>query len=208
MNESRERSRPLVSIITPTWRRAPEIVKRCLDCVRIQTYCTWEQIVCSDGKREAAIAKLAEARRDPRVRYRALGEHRGDYANTVRATMLNEVAGEYVVFLDDDNIILPNYLERMVTALQEARNGEQFAICRILHFGPFHADLGDPPQLLTGIPPRVAFIDTLQVMMTAEAIRAVGWNTSEGYIADGHTFEALARRFRWVEMPECLALHM
>jgi hypothetical protein len=55
-------------------------------------------------------------------------------------------------------------------------------------------------------------IDTLQVVARLDAINAVGWTTKTadegGYLNDGLTFERLAGRFRYVEVPRVLGVHM
>jgi hypothetical protein len=111
-----------------------------------------------------------------------------------------------VLFYDDDNIILPNYLEKMIAALENTANGEQFAICQLMHFGPVTKSVGRPPILLKG-EPKVKHIDTLQVVAKTKAMKAVGW-LKGGYCSDGYTFEELGRRFSFVRVDECLALHM
>ena len=113
---------------------------------------------------------------------------------------------KYVLFYDDDNIILPKYLEKMIRVLENTTNGEQFAICQLMHFGPVITSLGKPPVLLEGLP-KVKHIDTLQVLAKTKAMKAVGW-LKRGYCSDGYTFEELGRRFSFVRVNECLALHM
>ena len=105
--------------------------------------------------------------------------------------------GKYYVFLDDDNILMPDYLEKMLNALETAKGGERFAICRILHFGPLLLQLGIPPIYLRG-EPRAQYIDTLQVMVEANAMRQVGWKSGQHFHSDGVTYEELGRRFSYV----------
>jgi hypothetical protein len=120
--------------------------------------------------------------------------------------LMNQADTEYVMFLDDDNIILPHYLEKMIRALDETAHGEAFAICAILHFGPLPFFFDKPPVLLRG-EPRLLHIDTLQVVVRTEAMKAVGWRTG-GYVADGFTYQELGKRFQYVRVDECLAIHL
>ena len=75
-----------------------------------------------------------------------------------------------------------------------------------MHFGPVIKSIGKPPVLLKGVP-KVKYIDTLQVVSKTKAMKTVGWLKS-GYCSDGYTFEELGRRFSFVRVNECLALHM
>lgn len=199
----------IVSVITPTYRRSPAVVSRCIDCMRLQTMTKWEQFVCSDGKREDNIESLVKAVNDPRIVYGFTSDKKdGDFGNSIRAQMIDLARGDFIAFFDDDNLILPSYMEAMVDALT-ANPDAGFAICRIVHFGPLREDVvGNSPKVLTGIPVETYHIDSLQVMVRTEAIREVGWDTGNGYLSDGHTFEKLAESFEYIEVPEVLGFHI
>ena len=199
-----------VSIVTPTHHRDPGIIARCMGCVRAQTHEDWEHILCSDGEFEAHVHSLALVDEDdPRVSYTHTQRAHNDYGYGVRKEMVENVAtGDFLVFLDDDNMIMPTYLEKMVKALNGAQDGEEFAICQILHFGPLQQFWGRPPCVLTGVPPKLYYIDTLQIMIRLAAFREVGFQKDFGYFTDGNTYEVLGEKFKWVEVPECLAVHM
>mgnify|MGYP006282510871 CR=1 FL=1 len=198
----------VVTVITPTFRRDPRVVSRCLDCVRLQTLADVEQLVCSDGAPEPQIASLVGGLGDSRITYHhTTVKKAGDFGNVVRSEMLAKASGEFVLFMDDDNLILPHYLERMVGAIRES--GKDFAVCRVVHFGPLRPEAtGHPPQVLTGIPVKLHHVDPLQVVVRTEAMRQVGWDTEKGYLADGHTLQALGEKFEHVEVPEVLGFHM
>lgn len=199
------------TIITPTIGRNPEIVRRCIRSVNEQSTGEWRHIVCSDGKHEEAIRKLCQG--DPRRTYTHLPQRTGHYGAGVRAAMLPRVDTEYVCFLDDDSILLPRYLEEMAKAVEPDWDNEgfvprgDFAICSILHFGPVPGRSGQPPWIVTGVPPEVGNIDTLSVLARADAMKSVGWALA-GYQSDGVTFAKLASHFPYVTVPEVLAVHL
>ncbi len=196
------------TIITPTYRRDPRVVSRCIDCVRLQTEKSHEHLVCSDGSDEKPIAALVASIKDPRITYSFTQVKKpGDFGNVVRAEMMKRATGEYVMFLDDDNLILPHYLETMIAAVEKAK--ADFAVCRIVHFGPLREDaVGAPPQVLTGLPVKLHYIDSLQVLVRRTAMLEVGWDTEKGYLADGHSLQRLGEKFKFVEVPEVLGFHM
>jgi glycosyltransferase involved in cell wall biosynthesis len=197
----------LVSIITPTFRADHAEIWRCVTSVLRQTYQNFEQIVASDGVHEHGTEQLVLAFRDSRVRYIVTEHHHGVVGNGVRhEVMMRHASGRYLVFLDDDNIIFPTYLEKMLGALATARGGEKFAICEILHFGPVQPSVGVPPLVLPG-EPKLFHIDTLQVMVEAEAMRGIGWD-SDSYHGDGIKYQELGARFSHVRVPECLCAHL
>jgi glycosyltransferase involved in cell wall biosynthesis len=180
-------------------------------CVDAQTHTDWEHLICSDGPSERHVEHLIESDKNEKRRYACLEKHCGDYANTVRSTMLQGATGKYVLFLDDDNIIMPEYLEWMIDALNKAyavNNKVGFAICQVYHFGPLPAPLGKPPKVIDGIPPKVQNIDTLQVLAFTEAMKDVGWNLEHGYLADGYTFEAMAKKYEYAIVSTILGVHL
>jgi hypothetical protein len=122
--------------------------------------------------------------------------------------MIPQADGKYLCFYDDDNIILPTYLEELSKALDENK-GAAFAICQIVHMGPLQKFVATPPAVLTGVPPKLYHIDTLQVMVRTGAIQGVGWDQSQGgFYGDGTTYEILGKRYQWIEVPKILGVHI
>lgn len=118
-----------VSIITATHNR-PEQLEEAIESVRQQTYRNWEQIIVSDGKDER-LPRLVNRIGDPRLQV----HHTSRLAvmgNYQRNVALRYATGEYVLFLDDDNIIYPKCLEIMVQGFSRADIG--YVICPI-HYG-------------------------------------------------------------------------
>ncbi|PWT93393.1 MAG: hypothetical protein C5B54_01880, partial [Acidobacteria bacterium] len=96
----------LISIITPTWRADPAKLRRCLNSVIRQSYGDFEQIVASDGAHEPLTWGIVQRFADRRIRYYVTGTHHGGYGAAVRQeVMMETAAGEYLVFLDDDNLL-------------------------------------------------------------------------------------------------------
>jgi hypothetical protein len=111
------------------------------------------------------------------------------------------------MFLDDDNIVFPQYIDVMVKAIESS--GADFAVARVLHFGPLNeAVIGKPPKVLTGIPVKLYHVDPLQVMVRRKAMLDIGWDADVGYLSDGITLEKLGNKYKHVEVPELLGIHM
>ena len=203
---------PEVTVITPTYRANEEELRRCLGSLRAQTNSAWQQVVCSDGDREEMPSRVVAEQEDPRLCYTNTGEAPRDYGPGVRNDILHrELCNtEFVCFLDDDNVLMPTYLEKMVGAIRV--QGADFAICQCLHFGPLRQDIwGKPPAVLTGVPPKLFYIDTIQVVAKTAVMREIGFHQDKenrGYYGDGRTYEELGKRFRYAVVPEILALHL
>jgi glycosyltransferase involved in cell wall biosynthesis len=107
---------PLVSVIIPTYERA-FCVLDAVDSVLEQTHPDVECIVVDDGSTDGSYELVAEAFvSDPRVRVFAQ-DHRG--VSAARNLGLREVRGEYVTFLDSDDLMPPSRVRRQVDLLAE-----------------------------------------------------------------------------------------
>jgi hypothetical protein len=103
---------PLISVIVPTYRRATLLVET-LDSVFAQTFADFEVIVVEDGSHEA---KSVTARYDGRLRY-LWQENQG--LSATRNTGAAAARGEWLAFVDDDDLWAPRKLERQVARIRE-----------------------------------------------------------------------------------------
>lgn len=131
---------PLVSIIVPTFDR-PALVREALDSVRAQNYPHWEAVVVDDGSTQATLAILAEySRRDSRIRS-LRRERQPKGASTCRNIGLAAARGDYIVFLDSDDLLAPGCLDRRAEATR--RNPEcDFIAFQSVMFNKEPGDLG------------------------------------------------------------------
>lgn len=109
---------PLVSIIIRTCQR-PDILKNALDSVRNQTYKNIQVVIVEDGenKSEGFIKKQYA---DLNYLYRATGQKVG---RSKAGNMALELAtGVYLNFLDDDDILLPEHVSKLVNILIQDKN--------------------------------------------------------------------------------------
>ena len=106
---------PLVSIVLPTFGRL-KYLRPTIDSVYRQTLPDWELLVADDGSDEETTAYLRGLTADPRVKVIWLA-HTGIPA-IVRNAALREARGEYVAFLDSDDLWAERKLERQVDTLR------------------------------------------------------------------------------------------
>ncbi|MDL2170885.1 glycosyltransferase [Asaia sp. HumB] len=112
----RRRSGPLVSIVCPVYRPAPEHFRSAILSLMNQTYQDIEILLCDDGgKDQAVIDVMAElAQSDSRIRFVVNSENRGISETT--NTCLDMATGEWVAFFDHDDLLVPHAIEVMVAA--------------------------------------------------------------------------------------------
>jgi len=118
-----------VSVVIPAYNVAPYIAET-LNSVFAQTYAEYEVIVVDDGSPDGADLEQALVPYLERVRY-VRQENRG--AGAARNRGVLEARGEYIAFLDSDDLWMPEYLEEQVRFL--TGNGYDLAYADALLFG-------------------------------------------------------------------------
>jgi glycosyltransferase involved in cell wall biosynthesis len=112
--------RPTVSVIT-VFLNAKRFLEEAAASVFAQTYPHWEYLLVDDGStdRSVEIARSVTERHPDRVRYleHPNRENRGISAS--RNLGVREAHGEFVCFLDADDVYRPGKLENQVRLLQE-----------------------------------------------------------------------------------------
>jgi len=114
---------PLVSVVIPTFNRVRQ-VQAAVRSVLAQTYRELEVIVVDDGSTDGTGQALQalinqEGCSGKRIRY-LVQPNRGQ--STARNAGIEEARGEWVAFLDSDDIWLPGKLEWQVRALEKFRD--------------------------------------------------------------------------------------
>ena len=108
---------PLISIITPVYN-AEKFINETIDSVRQQTYRHWELILVNDCSTDTSQSLIeAASREDTRIKVLNLEENSG--AAVARNQGLDEAKGQYVAFIDSDDIWLPNKLEDQLRFMQD-----------------------------------------------------------------------------------------
>lgn len=105
---------PLVSVIVPTYNR-PDTLKNTLESIASQTYKPIEVVVVNDaGEDVSTIADLFQDRLG--VKYLVHPENKGLAA--ARNTAIRHASGEYIAYLDDDDLFYRDHIETLVTHLE------------------------------------------------------------------------------------------
>jgi glycosyltransferase involved in cell wall biosynthesis len=105
---------PRVSVVVPTYNRAPDIA-RCLDSLVAQSYRDFEVLVCDDGSKDDTREVVESFTDRLHIEYH-WAENWGGPARP-RNVGLAKARGEYLAFLDSDDWWMPEKLARSVAAL-------------------------------------------------------------------------------------------
>lgn len=109
------------SIIIPTYNRADFIAKT-IQSVLDQTYPNFELLVVDDGSKDNT-REVVEAIQDPRVKYflKENGER-----GAARNYGIKRAVGEYITFLDSDDLLYPFHFEEAMNVLEKYPDADVF----------------------------------------------------------------------------------
>ena len=105
----------LFSVVIPAYNRE-KTIKRTIESVLAQKYTNFEVIVVDDGSVDGTARIINEYVQENKVRY-VFQENGG--AQKARNTGLHLAKGEYILFLDSDDWLLPNSLGHIVKKFKE-----------------------------------------------------------------------------------------
>ncbi len=120
----------MISIIIPVYNSS-YYLSRCIECVFHQTYMDWELILVDDGSTDGSgeiCDKVAE--RNCKKVHVIHQQNQG--ASVARKVGIEQSKGDLLTFVDSDDIIEDDYLERLYNAMNQY--GVKIAACdQIIH---------------------------------------------------------------------------
>lgn len=119
--EKREVVEGLVSIIMPSWN-TERFIAETIQSVIEQTYENWELLIvddCSSDNTDEVVASF----KDDRIKY--FHNERNIGAALTRNRAMQEAKGEWIAFLDSDDLWMPEKLELQIAFMKE--NGYQLS---------------------------------------------------------------------------------
>lgn len=146
---------PVVSIIIPAYNYA-HYISETLDSALSARGVECEIIVVDDGSTDDTAAVLRSF--ENRIRY-IYQENQG--LSAARNTGIRESRGEFLVFLDADDLLRPEMVERSLTALREM--GDSFAL--IAHISDVIDSRGEPIPTRTKFPSEDVEITLLDLLI-------------------------------------------
>jgi glycosyltransferase involved in cell wall biosynthesis len=106
---------PTVSIVLPTFNRL-QVLRAAVDSVFNQTFADWELIIADDGSEGETAAYLETLAELPRVTVLRF-PHTGNLS-ALRNAAWQAARGEYIAFLDSDDVWLPEKLAAQIASLE------------------------------------------------------------------------------------------
>ena len=109
---------PLISVIVPVYK-VEQYLDECVQSIRNQTYTNLEIILVDDGSPDRCPEMCDEyARQDSRIK--VIHKPNGGLSSA-RNAGLDIATGEYVGFVDSDDIVKPNMYETLLSAFEDEK---------------------------------------------------------------------------------------
>ncbi|MBA9076980.1 glycosyltransferase family 2 protein [Rufibacter quisquiliarum] len=166
----------LVSIVIPLFNRANTIVHT-IESLQDQTYANWEAILVDDGSTDDSVEVVSRiAAEDDRIKvFKRNRLPKG--AQTCRNLGFSLAQGEFVQFLDSDDLLHPNKIALQVAALSKMP-------CDTLGFGPYAIFYDTPSDAVVKASPLYEVNNSIDWIITAY--------TKNTYIPTGSWFASKA----------------
>lgn len=167
----------LVSIITPLYNSEPFVLEA-IESVQRQSYPLWELIVVNDCSGDSSV-KIVESliQSDSRVKLINLDNNSGP--SVARNIAIEAANGQYIAFLDSDDIWQDCFLEKMLYFMQKNQYEFVFsAYQRMTVSGKFIAIFGVPEKVTYSSLLKTCVISCLTAMYDAEKIGKRYFQTS------------------------------
>lgn len=105
-----------ISIIVPIYN-AEKYIKNCIDSVLNQDYSDFELLLIDDGSKDESLTIIRDyAQMDSRIK---VTSQKNQGVSCARNTGINLATGDYITFLDSDDQYRPNFLSRMLEAINK-----------------------------------------------------------------------------------------
>lgn len=108
-----------ISIVVPVYKTPIPFLKQMIDSVINQSYGNWELCIANASPKEQELHEVLDAysKKDSRIRVLDLDSNEGIAQNTNAA--LTMAAGDYIGLLDHDDLLAPNALYEVASALEQ-----------------------------------------------------------------------------------------
>jgi len=120
--------RPLISIIIPVYN-VEKYLDKCMECICAQTYKNLEIIMVDDGSKDNS-GYMCDTWKEKDSRIKVIHKKNGGLSDA-RNAGIDIMTGEYVTFVDSDDILAVNLIETLYINIKKYKS--QISICDFVH---------------------------------------------------------------------------
>lgn len=123
MEETNRNIQNLISIIVPVYN-AKKTLAKCVESVKAQTYDNFELILVDDGSTDSSAEMCDAYKEDKRIRVIHIANSGVSHARNVG---IDDAKGGWITFIDADDTVAPDYLERMIAPILSRQDAHKRA---------------------------------------------------------------------------------
>lgn len=139
MKYAQKDSVPLVSIITPSYNSLA-FIRETIESVQAQSYPHWEMIIVDDKSKDESVHVINHyVKDDQRIKLISLTQNIG--TAKARNVAIKKAKGNYIAFLDSDDLWLPTKLEEQVTFMQKGNLSFSFTSYSLINEDGNHMNI-------------------------------------------------------------------
>lgn len=105
---------PKISVIVPVYQ-VEKYIKNCMESIVNQTFTDYELILVNDGTKDKSIDLALSVLEKSGSVYKIINKKNGGLS-AARNSGVKSAEGEWIVFVDSDDVIAPNYLSTLYEA--------------------------------------------------------------------------------------------
>lgn len=202
----------MISVLMPTYNRA-DFIRESIDSVINQSYEDFEFVIVDDGSTDHT-PDIIQSYSDLRIKYHII-KHSGMVSH-VRNVTLEKARGDYLAFLDSDDLWEPDHLENLLKAMNTHEetgiafsNVIEFEEGRILRNGIYSDKKAIMPKgavdLLPMILHRKFSIYPTSLLLRSDAVKKAGKFRDSLSITETHLIARVAKNVKAVYVPKVTA---
>lgn len=150
---AKEDKKPLISVVTPVFN-AEKFLAETIESVQAQTYENWELLLVNDGSKDNSLRIAKEyAKKDKRIKVYSIGN---SGAAVARNTGIEKAKGDYICFIDADDLWKKEKLEKQLKFMQEKKCAFSFAGYE------FANEKGEPNGKVVNVPETITYKQALK----------------------------------------------
>jgi O-antigen biosynthesis protein len=113
------KSKPLISVVMPTYNTQIEYLRECIESVLVQSYPHWELCIADDASPNKQTVEVIKEylKQDKRIKF--VQREKNGHISAATNSAIAIAKGEFIALLDHDDILWPNALFEIVATINK-----------------------------------------------------------------------------------------
>ena len=127
----------MISVVVPVYN-VEKYITNCLKSIVDQSYKDFELLIVNDGTKDSSIKLVNDYLNNKDINWKIIEKKNGGLASA-RNVGLKESRGEYISFIDADDCITNNFLEKLISNINKDKY--DFSFCNFKYVSKQHIEI-------------------------------------------------------------------